>query len=157
VFNERNKVKILALDLATKTGWAHSSGSSGVQSFALRRGDSPGMRYLQLGAWLSRVYKTEPFDLLVYEQPHYRGGHATEVLVGMVTKCQEWVAENKMEVTSRHTSEVKKHATGKGNSGKEEMMKAAWEKWPSLDLIDDNHVDALWLLDLVMSEMEMIG
>ena len=67
-------VKILALDLATNTGWAHSDGASGVQSFKPRRGDSPGMRYLNLRAWLSRVQEVAPIELIVYEQPHHRGG-----------------------------------------------------------------------------------
>lgn len=146
-------MNILALDLATLTGWAHSCGESGCQDFALRRGDSPGMRYLALGGWLSRVYEDRPFDLVAYEQPHYRGGHATEVLAGMVARVQEFTAQHGIEITSRHTAEVKKHATGKGNANKPEMVAAAVARWPADEIIDDNHADALWLLDLVQREL----
>ena len=46
-------MKILALDLATLTGWASSVGrTSGVQVFDVRRGESPGMRFLRCRAWL---------------------------------------------------------------------------------------------------------
>lgn len=141
---------ILALDLATKTGWAHSNGTSGVQDFKPRRGDSPGMRWLEFGAWLDRLYDLAPFEVLAHEQPHYRGGKATEVLAGYVAKCQEWCADHDVEITSRHTSEIKRFATGKGNASKEEMIEAA-----SLvgDVIDDNHADALWLLALIEKEL----
>lgn len=145
-------MKILALDLATKTGWAHSNGESGVQSFAPRRGDSPGMRYLELRAWLSRVYEFSPFDLIAYEMPHYRGGHATEVLAGMTATVQAWAAERKVETTVRHSSEIKKHALGKGRGSKSAMVSACEKKF-GVKPIDDNHADALWLLDLVKTEL----
>ena len=149
-------MRILALDLATSTGWAHSDGPSGVQSFKPGRGDSPGMRYLALRGWLSRVHEECPFDLIAYEQPHHRGGHATEVLVGMVTTVQAWAAEHEVEVTARHTSSLKKHALGskKGRRkwSKLAMKLAAERKW-GIDVIDDDHADALWLLDLVQKEL----
>jgi len=146
-------IPTLALDLATKTGWAHSNGESGVQDFKPRRGESPGMRYLALGAWLNRMYGLAPFDLVVYEQAHYRGGAATEVLVGMVTKVQEWCAERGIEYTSRHSKAIKKHALGKGKGSKLAMRLSAEVKW-GRDIESDDEADALWLLSLVQSELE---
>jgi len=145
-------VRILALDLATQTGWAHSDGASGVQSFRPRRGDSPGVRYLALRAWLSRMYELAPFDLIVYEQPHHRGGHSTEVLVGMVTTMQAWAAEHGVETTARHSGEIKRHALGKGRGSKLAMQLMA-EREFGFEVIDHNHADALWLLDLAKSEL----
>ena len=60
-------MRILALDLATRTGWAwgnvYKDGPftphSGVEDFSVRRGESPGMRFLRFDAWLS-----ETMDLL---------------------------------------------------------------------------------------------
>lgn len=149
-------VKILALDLATNTGWAHSDGASGVQSFKPRRGDSPGMRYLNLRAWLSRVQEVAPIELIVYEQPHHRGGAATEVLVGMVTTVQAWAAEHGKETTSRQSSEIKRHALGKGRGSKLAMMLACEKKF-GFEPINDDHADALWLLDLVVEELGREG
>jgi len=47
-------VPIIALDLATNTGWATSEPrQSGSEKFNLRRGESPGMRFLRFNAWLT--------------------------------------------------------------------------------------------------------
>lgn len=146
-------MKILALDLATKTGWAHSDGASGVQNFQPRRGDSPGMRFLNLRAWLSRMYGIASFGLIVYEQPHHRGGRSTEVLVGMATTVQAWAAEHEVETTVRHSSEIKRHALGKGRGSKLAMVLMAEKKF-GFEPFDDNHADALWLLDLIEEELE---
>jgi len=150
------EMNILALDLGTKTGWAISDGASGVQSFKPRRGDSPGMRYLNLRAWLLRVYEVSPFELVVYEQPHHRGGYSTEVLVGMATQVQAWAAEHGVETTTRQSSEIKRYALGRGRGSKLAMMLAC-EKRFGFEPIDDNHSDALWLLSLVQSELEDVG
>jgi len=144
-------IRIFALDLSTMTGWAHSSGPSGVQNFSLSRGESSGMRFLKFQGWLGRVYKDAPFDLVVYEQPHLRGGAATEVLAGMVGILQAWAVEHEIETAMRHSREIKKHATGKGSASKGMMIKAAKERgW---DPEDDNEADALWLLDLMKKEI----
>ena len=144
-------MRILALDLATMTGWAHSSGVSGVQAFNPRRGDSPGMRWLEFKAWLNRVLDLEPADVLVYEQAHHRGGAATHLAHSMISVVEQVAAERGLEVTSRHSNTIKKHALGNGRGGKPEMLAAAKARgWnPS----DDNEADALWLLDLVKLEL----
>jgi len=143
--------RILALDLSTWTGWAHSTGPSGVQDFSLSRGESSGMRFLKFQGWLSRVFKDAPFDLVVYEQPHLRGGAATEVLAGMVGILQAWAAEHGIETAMRHSREIKMHATGKGNASKDMMIEAAKERGWNPE--DDNEADALWLLDLMKKEL----
>ena len=148
----RQKINILALDLATITGWASSDGTSGVQSFKPRRGDSPGVRYLNLRAWLSEMYEIIPFELIVYEQPLHRGGHATEVLVGMATTVQAWAAEHGVETTTRRPDEIKKYALGKGKGSKLSMILACEKKF-GIEPQDDNHADALFLLSLVMSDL----
>jgi hypothetical protein len=48
-------VIILALDLATVTGWALQEGlryESGYESFGVKRGESPGMRFVKFRRWL---------------------------------------------------------------------------------------------------------
>lgn len=144
-------MNILALDLATRTGWAHSCGDSGVQDFTPRRGDSPGMKWLALRAWLHRVLDAAPTDVIAYEQAHHRGGPPTHMAHAMIGVVESVAAERGIEITNRHTSSIKKFATGKGNAPKERMLIAACERWDHV--IDDNHADALWLLALVTSEM----
>lgn len=144
---------ILALDLATRTGWAHSSGPSGVQDFSPRRGDSPGMRWLEFASWLNRVLDSVPTDIIAYEQAHHRGGAPTHVAHALIGQVEAVAAERNIELTNRHTATIKKHATGKGNADKGAVVVAAAAKWPDKKLSDDNECDALWLLDLVQSEL----
>lgn len=142
---------ILALDLANKTGWAHSRGASGVQDFSPRRGDSPGMRWINFRGWLNRLLNHAPADLIVYEQAHHRGGAATHVAHALIGEVESVTTERNIEVTNRHSKEIKKHATGKGGANKDAMLVAAQEKWPNVE--DHNEADALWLLDLIQSEL----
>jgi hypothetical protein len=146
-------IRILALDLATKTGWAHSLGPSGVQDFSPRRGDSPGMRWLNFRGWLNRVLDDAPADVIAYEQAHHRGGAATHVAHALISTVEAIAAERNIEVTNRHTSTIKKHAISTGGRGKVEMLEAARAKWGERTIQDDNEADALWLLDLVTNEL----
>ena len=142
-------MKILALDTGTKTGWATNSGVptfiSGVQDFSLKRGESPGMRFLMFQHWLRKMIKTTKPEIVIYERAHHRGGSPTEVGVGLTAITQAACAEAKIEYVAVHSGTLKKHATGKGNCNKEAMMKAATgEGW---EFEDDNECDAQWLLD----------
>ena len=142
---------ILALDLATKTGWAHSNGNSGVQDFAPRRGDSPGMRWIEFKAWLCRVLDLCPTNVIAYEQAHHRGGAPTHVAHSLISIVETVATEREIELTNRHTATIKKHALGKGRGDKSEMMAAARQRgWQPQD---DNEADALWLLDLVKLDL----
>lgn len=148
------QLNILALDLATRTGWAHTCGTSGVQDFAPRRGDSPGMRWLEFRAWLNRVLDMAPAELIVFEQAHHRGGAATHVAHSLISVCEQVAAERGLEITSRHSASIKKHATGSGRGNKQDMQDAACKKWPAEGpLLDENEIDARWLLDLVQTQL----
>lgn len=137
---------ILALDLATRTGWAVGS-ESGVIDLHPGRGDSPGIRFLKLRSFLETTRKAYPsLELVVYERAHHRGGAATEVCVGLATHVQSWCAEHGIEHMAVPTRTLKMYATGKGNASKEDMLAAASARWPGRLFVDDNHVDAAWLL-----------
>lgn len=145
-------MKILALDCATKTGWAMNCAGgteSGVQAFELRRGNSPGMRFLEFRRWLLDLVRTYQPDVLVYEQAHHRGGATTELCVGMVTRVMEIAAEAGLEYRGVHTATLKSYACGKGNADKAAMIQAAMDRfgprWTNRAL-DDNEADALCLL-----------
>ncbi len=64
-------IPVLALDMATKTGWAlrDRAGrfSSGVQEFSLKRGESKGMRFLRFRKWLNDVLKLSEMGSLENE------------------------------------------------------------------------------------------
>ena len=157
-------MNVLALDLGTKTGWAvryAGTEESGVQVFDVKRGESPGMRYLRFNRWLDEALRpTVPprnSTLLVYEQTHQRGGPATEVAAGFATRVQEFAAAHGLEHTAVHSATLKKWATGSGRAGKPEMVEAARRLQPGEEIIDDNHADAICLLHYALAELVPAG
>lgn len=144
---------VLALDVAGNCGWAVTPRVSGVWDIKPRRGDSPGMRYIYLRKKLSSVLKAYPdLSLVVYERAHHRGGAATEYALGYSAIIQSWCAEKKIEHQAVHSSEIKREATGRGSASKADMIAAAKIKWPKINVISDDHADALWLLHYATKE-----
>jgi len=140
-------MRILALDLAQKTGWATNYPEiSGIDVFDVRRGESPGTRYLRFVSWLREKISIIKPELIIFEQAHHRGGAATEIAAGFSTHLQSTCADLGIQHASVHTATLKKHATGKGNVGKDIMMAAYRGRWGT-EPIDDNECDARWLLD----------
>ena len=138
-------MRILSLDTGTKTGWA-TENLSGVEEFAIKRGESPGMRFLKFRGWLTIMLKLIPeLDVIIYEQAHHRGGAATACGVGMVTVVLEFAAQHGIETMSVHSGTLKKYATGKGNAGKPEMIAEAIRR--GYKPVDDNEADAILMLE----------
>ena len=79
-------MNILSIDAATKTGWASNvhGRRSGVTEFALKRGESPGMRFLRCRAWLNEMSKLLgcQIDVICYEQAHSSGRSCNGLLRG---------------------------------------------------------------------------
>jgi len=174
-------MKILALDLGTKTGWCYSDGEtieSGTQDFTPERGDSPGMRFLKFNRWLKGMSyddvrgvrgsnQTVDLDLIIYERPHQRGGAPTEIAYGFSTRVQEYAARHGIECEAVHSGTLKKHATGSGKANKIDMLVAAMDNYPAqftnkeyeaveLAATKDtdpvmDKADAIWLLDYALT------
>jgi len=109
---EGREMKIIALDLGTKTGWAISTPElgviSGVQVFDVKRGESPGMRYLRFSVWMFELITQVEPNLMAYEAPHHRGGAATEILNGFSTRIQEYCADYGIEYQKRTHRNIEK-------------------------------------------------
>lgn len=146
---------VLGLDLGSDTGYAildETGGaiSAGVWDIRPRRGESPGMRYAHLRRELVWALDTWRVVLVVYEQPHQRGGPATEYAYGCVATVQELAAERGLEHSTVHTATLKKFAVGSGRASKEDMIAAAVRIWPRTTGMNGKHAmssdeaDALW-------------
>jgi crossover junction endodeoxyribonuclease RuvC len=150
------RVRLLALDLGTRTGWAlleNGRVESGVETFDVKRGESPGMRYLNFNRWLEAIVSVghQP-DLIVYEQSHQRGGAATEVAAGFATRVQEFCARLAIEHAAVHTATLKKWTTGKGNADKAAMLAAVARRW-GRRVDTDDEADAIALLEYARAEL----
>ena len=117
---------ILALDQATRCGWAvvNDDGTvldSGVWDLAdkHRGGESRGMRYIRFRHMLDEVLnRWTRINLLCHEQTLLRGGAATEVANGLKALILMAGEVYGLDVTCVHTTELKKWATGHGNADK---------------------------------------
>lgn len=159
-------MKILAIDPATKTGWAHSSGPSGVWDLSIKKDESSGMRLIRFEGKLREIIKTVGIDVIVFEAPTAaRGPRANLDAVKLGTKLQaviEKLVEQipGLECKGYNLTEIKSFAlgdrpTGKKRSGwnKEAIIEAAKAKWPDRVIHDDNEADALWLLELAKDDL----
>jgi hypothetical protein len=151
-------MKILAIDPATKSGWAHSDGDSGVWDFAIKADESSGMRLLRFRSKIREIYTGLGFGLIVYESPSVASGAKANMngfkLISKLQGVIETFVETKggLESKGYNLQSIKKHA---GCRKKDEMVKAAREKWADVEIEDDNQADALWLLDLAQTDLNL--
>jgi Holliday junction resolvasome RuvABC endonuclease subunit len=121
-------VRVLAIDAATVTGWATNCDrpDSGVAEFAVKRGSSPGMRYLLFRNWLTILVRRHTPEVIVYEQMgHFKSGQAAEVCMGLMTRVQEVAYAEGVECCAVSPCTLKKWATGKGTADKDRMLAEA--------------------------------
>ena len=156
-------MNILALDLATRTGWAlieHGRRESGVQVFDVKRGESPGMRYLRFRRWLEEIGPRA--DLIVYEQTVRSPGRmAIEIADGFATRVQEYCAAQGeagrvVDHQGVYPATLKKWTTGKGNAKKPDMLAAAFQLGfvsHAAATWDDNEIDAICLREHALAEI----
>lgn len=146
-------MKILALDIATKTGWATDT-ASGVWDLKPLRGESIGMRVVRFKAKVREMIQTESVEMVAYELP--AGMHKNAIIQQskMIGVLEDLCHELEIEYTHYSASEIKKFATGKGNAGKPQMIAQAKRNWPNVEIIDDNQADALFILALAKREFK---
>ena len=139
-------MKVICFDPGSNCGWAFSDGVQlefGTQTFDLRRGESPGMRFLRFTHWLNGLPVIP--ELVLFEQAHHRGGAATELTVGMMTRIMEWAVAVGAEYKGVHTSTLKKHVIGSGRADKADMGRAVLE-YLSVAGANEHENDALALI-----------
>ena len=156
--NSMKQNKILALDLATQTGWASSwtngKGTifSGTVGFQVKKFDGAGMRYLKFENWLRNMIALGEPDVVYFEGVRrHMGVDAAHVYGGMLATMQKVLEELKVPYCALSVQQIKKFATGKGSAKKDAMLEAAKNKWPDRTFADDNEVDALWILETARS------
>lgn len=147
-------MRLLAIDPATNCGFAHSCGDSGVWRLGIRKDESSGMRWIRLRGKLNEIHAAVGVDVIVFEASrNLQHGNAVRVAAGLQATIETWCVDNGVEYRGYSPSEVKKFATGKGNAKKDAMMAAAQKRWPNVELVSDDHADALWLLELASAEL----
>ena len=145
-------MEILALDVATKTGFASKYGS-GVWDLSPKRDESKGMRLIRFHKKLRELKESINFDIVVFERSAGFHKNALVIQSELHGVLKLFCEESNIEYKAYSAAEIKKHATGKGNAKKEIMITTAQEKWSDIEIIDDNHADALWIYDLAVKDL----
>ena len=150
---------ILALDLGTQTGWAvrDSAGTvtSGTESFKPQRFEGGGMRYLRFKRWLTEIKQScDGIDAVYFEEVRRHAGvDAAHAYGGFMAHLTAWCEHHQIPYQGVPVGTIKKHATGKGNASKDQMIGAAQLR--GLMPVDDNEADAIALLHWAIETQEV--
>lgn len=135
---------ILALDLGSTTGWAVGKDgrltASGTVAFKNNRYEGGGMRFWRFRQWLEKEWPK--IDAVYFEEVRrHQGVDAAHIYGGLLAVLTAFCEENKIPYSGIPVGTIKKHATGKGNAGKELMIEAARKR--GANPADDNEADAI--------------
>lgn len=164
-------MNILALDTATRTGWAVNvngkRAGSGIWDFSPANGEHPGTRFNRYYVQLADQIRSYKIDLISYEA--IVGGIKAGGKTSLIQKGLEAITlmcalrGDHVPVWSFSAATIKKWATGNGqltHESKQLMVRTALAAFPDEELVphrptksqpwafDDNQCDALWLADL---------
>lgn len=149
-------MSILALDLGTKTGWAHTTTYGdivfGTMDFSTKRHHGSGMRFLRFKRWLTEIKQSGVTEVYFEEVRNHKGINAAHVYGGFMATLTAWCEHHGIPYSSVPVGTIKRNATGKGNASKEMMIVSAKEK--GYDVTDDNEADAIHLLMYVMDKID---
>lgn len=147
---------ILALDLGTTTGWAlrptNGPIAHGWMSLKGGRYEGGGMRYLRFSRWLHEIYGTAGDINAVYfeEVRRHASTDAAHVYGGLMATLTAWCESRNIPYQGVPVGTIKKHATGKGNAGKDDILAAMQALGHPVS--DDNEADALALLHWALEQ-----
>jgi len=146
---------ILALDLGTCTGWASRTQGAvahGWAKFQPGRYQGGGMRYLLFKRWLNELKGGLGEIQLVYfeEVRRHASTDSAHVYGGLMATLTAWCEHHNIAYSGVPVGTIKKHATGKGNASKPEIIAAMQAK--GYPVTDDNEADALALLHWALEQ-----
>lgn len=143
-------LSVLAIDLGTTTGWALRTRdrqiSHGFVSFRPQRFEGGGMRYLRFKRWLTEIkaLATDIHAVYFEEVRRHAGVDAAHVYGGLMATLTTWCEHHNIPYQGVPVGTIKKHATGKGNASKDEVIAAV--RLRGHPVSDDNEADAIALL-----------
>jgi Holliday junction resolvasome RuvABC endonuclease subunit len=147
---------VLALDLGTKTGFAlRVNGKITGGTLKLRHDRAAsGARFLDFRIWLTRIIKIQDIRGVFFERVYaHKGTEAAHVYGGFMYALAAVCEELRVKCRGFDVGSIKKHATGKGNATKAEVIAAMRDR--GFDPGDDNEADALAILCLALETNDL--
>lgn len=163
--------RILALDLATIVGWAAAGlgewrpiaplqlpgapptwePNGGIKNLAELKQyrDDHGSMFSGFRDWLDGLITSWGIVIVVKEAPVMHSyPDALRISLGLGSIAELVARDRDIPIFEKAPKAIKKFATGNGNANKPMMVAAA--KARGWHVVDDNHADALWLLDFTL-------
>lgn len=154
--NDTHSGSVLCLDLGSKTGWAlrQTDGqiTSGTVEFRPGRFEGGGMAFVRFKGWLDEVLAfSGPIQTIHFEEVRrHLGTTAAHVYGGFLAQLTAWAEAKGIPYQGVPVGTIKRHATGKGNAGKADVIAAMRSK--GHNPADDNQADALAILHWAMDQ-----
>ena len=126
----RYSTAVLALDLGQSTGWALRTAegliTSGTAEFRPGRFEGGGMPFLRFRVWLQELHETAGGigAVLFEEVRRHIGTSAGHLYGGWLAILSTWCEEHGVPYEGVPVGTIKRHATGKGNASKDEVIAA---------------------------------
>jgi Holliday junction resolvasome RuvABC endonuclease subunit len=155
-------MKILALDLATTTGWALGTPESPPMLGSFRcpkvfDDDTLGQRWAKFALWLDDMITVHKPDLVGFEAPLVFGGakgssrptniDTIRFLIGLATIAELVAVQLSTEVEDAHIQQVRAHFCGSGRAKKPDVQAMCFRR--GLKPADDNQADAIAILSFL--------
>lgn len=123
------KIKILALDIATTTGWACGKGINlSYGHLTVGPCDNLSDKFFRFHNLMEKFIDIKKPEVIAIEQPFIRGYASTYWLCGTCAIAEMLAASRRISVIKFSPTTIKKFVTGSGRASKEDMMKAITKK-----------------------------
>lgn len=141
-------VRILGIDPASRTGWAHSNGSRGVWEIVAKGDKHPGRRLERFRRLLFSAKRDHGIDLIAAEDAGFGSNNRNtaalhDELRGVTKLC---AAEWEIPVVLFKPTQIKKWLTGRGNAKKPDMIHFVGTLF-GVHTTDDNVADAVAVME----------
>jgi Holliday junction resolvasome RuvABC endonuclease subunit len=151
VVENRKNCGVMSLDIATNTGFC-THNMSGHWSFALKKGDSKGMRLIRFKSKLKEICEAEAIKIIVFEQIAIYGKFPNTVGIEMIGVLKLFCEENGIDYTPYPVKSIKVQ-TGNGNASKEQMIEFVQKFKPGVT--SDDEADAIVLYHLALKDLKL--
>jgi Holliday junction resolvasome RuvABC endonuclease subunit len=103
------------------------------------------MRFLRFRAWLDEIARCHAPSVVYFEEVRrHVGTDAAHIYGGFLAHLSAWCEQHELPYQGVPVGTIKRHATGKGNAGKEAVIAAVRKL--GHQPTDDNEADAIAIL-----------
>ena len=113
------------------------------------------MQFVKFRGWLASMHAATALGLVTYEEVRrHLGTDAAHSYGGFWATLTAFCQEHRIPFAGVPVATIKRHATGKGNASKQQMISAAQHRgWSDKIDLSDDEADALALLQYARAEL----